>query len=149
MVCIMLNTVVLALNWFDEPEIVPSITEVLNYIFMTIFTLEAIMKIIAMRKAYFADSWNLFDFFIVVITLIFLLLKLTPSGIEFGSGPTILRALRIGRILRLLKRLKRLQIIFMTLVDSAPSLGSLGLLLIILFFMFAIIGRSMFSFAQM
>lgn len=35
----------------------------------------------------------------------------------------------------------------MTLVDSAPSLGSLLVLIILLFFMFAIIGRSLFSFA--
>ena len=115
---------------------------------MIIFTVEAVIKIIALRKAYFSDSWNIFDFIIVVLTLLILILEVLGITVGFGSGATILRALRIGRILRLLKRLKRLQIIFMTLVDSGPSLGSLGLLLIILFFMFAIIGRSVFGFAN-
>ena len=100
-----------------------------------------------MRKAYFTDGWNLFDFIIVVLTLVFLALEVSPANIEFKGGPTVLRALRIGRILKLLKRLQSLQIIFMTLTYSAPSLGSLGLLLIMLFFMFAIIGRAFFSFA--
>ena len=71
MICIILNTCVLAINWFDEPK---SATEIINYVFMAIFTLEAILKIIAMKTAYFKDSWNLFDFTIVVLTLSILIL---------------------------------------------------------------------------
>jgi len=148
MLCIILNTVVLALVWFDMPDVMTSINEVFNFIFMAIFTFEAVVKIIALRKNYFKDSWNVFDFIIVAMTLLILALRLAQIEVQFGSSATILRALRIGRILRLLKRLRSLQIIFMTLVDSAESLGSLGVLLIILFFMFAIIGRSVFGFAH-
>ena len=50
MACIMLNTVVMALIWFDEPKELPQVIEVLNYVFMTIFTVEAIIKIIALKK---------------------------------------------------------------------------------------------------
>jgi len=123
----------------------PSVIEVLNYLFMSIFTFEAVIKLIALKKLYFRDSWNIFDFTIVAFTLIMLVLKLASVQVPFGNGPTILRALRIGRILRLIKKAKQLKIIFYTLLDSAPSLCSLGVLLIILFFMFAIIGRSMFG----
>lgn len=42
---------------------------------MTIFTLEAIIKIVALRLAYFSDSWNKFDFTIVVLTLLILLMR--------------------------------------------------------------------------
>ena len=97
---------------------------------------------------YFRDSWNIFDFTIVVFTLALLLLKIASVNVQFGSGATILRALRIGRIVRLIKQAQKLQIIFHTLVDSSQSLASLGLLLIILFFMFAIIGRSLFGKAK-
>ena len=147
MLSILLNTIVLALTWFDEPDAMVTTTEILNYIFLGIFTIEAILKIIAMRKAYFTDGWNLFDFTIVVLTLVFLFFGFSPANIGFRGGPSVLRALRIGRILKLLKRLQSLQIIFMTLAYSATSLGSLGLLLIMFFFMFAIIGRAFFSFA--
>ena len=53
-----------------------NLTEVLNYVFMTVFTLEAIFKLIALKLTYFHDNWNVFDFFIVVVTLGILLLKL-------------------------------------------------------------------------
>ena len=78
--------------------------EVFNYVFMGIFTIEAIIKIIALKKLYFKDSWNIFDFTIVAFTLLILLLKLASIPVSFGSGPTVLRALRIGRILRLIKK---------------------------------------------
>lgn len=148
MMCILLNTLIMALTWFDPPKELPETIEIFNYVFMTIFTLEAIIKLIALKGLYFRDSWNIFDFTIVTITLIMLFLKIINVEVPFGNGPTVLRALRIGRILRLIKRAKKLKIIFHTLLDSAASLGSLGLLLVIIFFMFAIIGRSVFGLTE-
>ena len=55
--------------------------EILNYVFMGIFTLEAIIKIIALRKQYFKDSWNIFDFIIVAFTLLILILKVASIPI--------------------------------------------------------------------
>ena len=100
----MLNTIVMALTWFDEPAALSDAIEIVNYVFMSIFTIEAIIKIIALRSHYFRSRWNIFDFTIVVMTLLILSLKVMNVPIQFGSGPTILRALRIGRILRLIKK---------------------------------------------
>ena len=128
---------------------IPEIIEVFNYIFMVIFTAEAIVKLIALKtKLYFDDSWNVFDFTIVCFSLLMLFFKAVNVKVPFGNGPIVLRALRIGRIFRLIKKARQLNIIFYTLMDSAASLGSLGLLLMIIFFMFAIIGRSFFGLAQ-
>lgn len=102
--CILLNTLVMALVWFDEPHELSQANEFLNYIFSAIFTLEAIIKLVAQKKMYFKDSWNIFDFTIVIFTLAILLLKALSINVQFGSGATILRALRIGRILRLIKQ---------------------------------------------
>ena len=147
MVFILLNTLVMAMTWFDQPEWVGTMTQTFNLVFMCVFTMEAVIKIIALRCHYFKDGWNIFDFIIVAFTLIMLILKAMNVEIPFGNGPTVLRALRIGRILRLIKRAQNLKIIFFTLLNSASTLGSLGLLLIILFFMFAIVGRSLFGMA--
>ena len=106
MFCILANTLVMAMVWFDEPDGKEFVLEILNYVFSAIFTIEAIIKLIALKKVYFNDSWNIFDFTIVVLTLVILILKFTKVPIEFGAGPTVLRALRIGRILRLIKRAK-------------------------------------------
>ena len=43
---------------------------------MAIFTVEAVIKIVALKKVYFDDPWNKFDFIIVVFTLLILSLGL-------------------------------------------------------------------------
>ena len=62
MFCILLNTIIMVMHWFDEPTQLLAVIEVFNYVFMVVFTMEAIIKLIAMKKSYFQDSWNTFDF---------------------------------------------------------------------------------------
>ena len=143
--CIIGNTIVLAIKWYIMPLWVISIIEVVNYVFMVIFTLEAILKIIAMGKNYFKESWNIFDFTVVVMTALILGITWLGVGGNLGVTSTILRSLRIGRIFRLVKKAEKLQIIFQALLDAIPSMGSLGLLLFLLIFMYAIIGISQFA----
>lgn len=74
---ILANTFVLALKWYAMPEEVVTMNEYLNYTFSIIFTGEAIIKLIAMEKNYFKDSWNIFDFIVVVGTwMVILVLQL-------------------------------------------------------------------------
>ena len=94
----------MAMVWFDQDLTLPIVTEILNYVFMVIFSLEALIKIIALKKAYFRDTWNIFDFTIVFLTLAILIFKVANFNIQFAGVPTILRVLRIGRILRLIKQ---------------------------------------------
>ena len=80
-ICIILNTIVMALIWFDQPSDMVTVLEIINYTFSGIFTLEAIIKIVALRSDYFRDSWNIFDFIIVVFTLLIQALKLFSVNI--------------------------------------------------------------------
>ena len=41
-----------------------------NFVFTGIFVLEAIVKIIALRTHYFKKAWNVFDFVIVISSLV-------------------------------------------------------------------------------
>lgn len=143
--CIIGNTIVLAIKWYIMPDWVVKVIEIINYVFMVIFTLEAVLKITAMRGNYFKDSWNIFDFTVVVLTAVILGITWLGVGGNLGVTSTILRSLRIGRIFRLVKRAQKLQIIFQALIDAVPSMGSLGLLLFLLIFMYAIIGISQFA----
>lgn len=70
---------VLALKWYNEPEELPGILEIINYAFAGIFTLEAIIKLFAYRCAYFKDGWNIFDFIIVIGTFIGIILTQTTN----------------------------------------------------------------------
>ena len=83
MLCILLNTIVLALSWYQEPHSVLSFTKNANLVFVAIFTAEAIIKIVAYKCAYFKDPWNIFDFVVVVVTPIVIIISLFPAlGID-------------------------------------------------------------------
>ena len=51
LITILLNTVVLALKWYEMPLWVSNLCEQLNYVFTGIYTIEAIIKILAMGYA--------------------------------------------------------------------------------------------------
>ena len=144
LVCIMVNTVVLALKWYGEPEALPSILEVINYVFAAIFTVEAGIKLIALRNVYFYDGWNVFDFAIVIGTYIGITISAT-TNVSVGPQTTIIRSFRILRILRLIKKARSLQMIFNAFVITIPSLANVGGLLFLLLYLYAILG--VFSFA--
>jgi len=65
---------------------------------------EAIVKIVGLRHHYFTVPWNLFDFLLVVASILGILME--DIMIDFPVSPTLLRVVRvfrIGRILRLIK----------------------------------------------
>jgi hypothetical membrane protein len=70
-IVVFLNTVVLAITWYDEPRQVTLTVMILNYIFSFVFLAETIMKIVGLGfKEYFKDKWNRFDFIIVLMSII-------------------------------------------------------------------------------
>ena len=56
------------LNIF-QPESYGDALDIINIVFTTIFTLEAIVKIIGLRWHYFRRAWNVFDFIIVLLSI--------------------------------------------------------------------------------
>jgi len=68
-VCIILNTLVLALDSHPiEPQMETAI-EYTNLVFYFIFCIEMVMKLIGMGwKAYMRDRSNIFDFTIVILS---------------------------------------------------------------------------------
>ena len=141
MLCILLNTVVLALTYYDQPRIVQTVLQNINYAFMAIFTIEAILKIIAMKSAYFKEGWNVFDFIVVICTFVALIVANIPGlKIDLSQQATMMRILRILRLLRMFKRAEKLKIISETIMTALPALASLGALLFLFIFLFTVIG---------
>jgi hypothetical protein len=145
MVCIMMNTILMAADHFGQGENFQIFLEFANYLFALIFTIEAILKLAAYkRKAYFAESWNRFDFLIVCGTNIGLVIK-WATGMNIGSIATVIRTFRIGRIFRLINGAKGLRQLFNTLILTLPSLSNIGGLLILLMFIYAVLGVQLFA----
>jgi hypothetical protein len=143
--CIIVNTIFLALNWYQRPVAVEQALEYANYVFNTIFTIEFIIRISGLGcKRYFIDGWNKFDFAILIGSYIGYFIEAFTS-LSVGVQTTILRAFRISRMLRLVKRAKSLNIIFETFLITIPALANIGGLLLLLLYLYSIIGVSLFA----
>lgn len=100
LVCIFLNSVTLAINWYDQTKYVDDILDYINYGFAIFFAFEAILKLIAFGvRTYFRDSGNIFDLVIVITSIISSIISLTLE-LDFGASTTFIRALRISRVLK-------------------------------------------------
>jgi len=88
--------------------------DVINYIFLGIFVLEALAKTIAYcfvleKEAYLRDAFNCFDFFVVIVAVI---IALADFGVSWVKSLRVIRYLRLLRlrylrVFRLLFRILR------------------------------------------
>eukprot|EP00924_Labyrinthula_sp_SR-Ha-C_P002687 augustus_masked-scaffold_13-processed-gene-4.8-mRNA-1 protein AED:0.09 eAED:0.10 QI:0/-1/0/1/-1/1/1/0/1606 len=135
-VLIVLNTLLLC--------IVPRSTQaadmlaLANSCILALFTLEALLKILASPRRYFASSWNLYDFFIVLCGYIGLIT-------DIGTMASLLRLLRLFRVLRLVKTSKKLTAVLTTFVISIPSILNVGSIFILVIVIFSIIFMNLFG----
>ena len=145
LICILCNTIVLACHYFMIPETTSLIFESINSFFISVFILEAVMKLIAQKLDYFKDTWNRFDFLVLFLTLALLVPISMGYGSSFQGLISVLRILRVSRIIKIVVRAEKMMIIYKTLADTAPVLGSFGLLLLMLLFMFTVIAVQLFA----
>lgn len=144
----------------DHDGAYPSIVSFLrftNYIFTTIFLLEAMVKLYVYRLPYFKDSWNKFDFFVVASSLIDIGLEIVipkPDGGQEDSSSQllsvlpqlarVLRVLRVSRVLRLAGKNEKLLALVKTIIMSVGSLLNVFILLMLIFFIMAVLANTMF-----
>ena len=140
------NVVVMATEHFNQDISYSVSQEAFNIVFTTIFTLEALLKIIGLRIHYFRSAWNVFDFTIVVISI--LAIALADIFTSVGVSPSIirvLRVLRVGRVFRIIRTSKGIRKLMYSLFMSLPALFNIGCLLFLVIFIFAIIGMNIFG----
>jgi len=142
--CIMLNTLLLSMKWIDQHPLWENVITAFNLAFAIIFTLEAIIKIAGMKKHYFRDNWNKFDFFIVIATIVGLLME-RVANFNIGGQAALVRAFRVLRVFRLIQRAKVLKIIIDTFIATLPSIANVGGLLILILFIFSVLGMQLYG----
>jgi hypothetical protein len=70
----------MAINWYGCPPDLLNALEYTNYFFTAAFTFEAIVKLIAFSiRGYFSVGWNIFDFLIVLISYVTLIIGLITT----------------------------------------------------------------------
>ena len=126
-----------------------SIFSTINYIIMVIFIVEAILKLSCMGCKYFNDTWNIFDFSLIIISLVSTAFNMMNIQSGIGNKASLLRIFRLGRLLRLVNRAKNLRTIFDTFILTLPSLGHIGLLLGLVIFIYMILGIEVYAYVKL
>ena len=60
----------MAVDHYKKPITVEQGLSMINVMFTTIFALEAFIKLIGLRLHYFRYVWNIFDFVIVILSVL-------------------------------------------------------------------------------
>lgn len=107
----------------------------LDWLILTIFTIEIALKIFASRLEFFKNNWNNFDFIIVLGSLIF---YTTP----FVS---VLRIFRVLRVLRAITAFPKLRRVVSALLMAIPTIMSVIVIMMIVFYVYAIIGTAFYA----
>ncbi|KAF1540880.1 Voltage-dependent L-type calcium channel subunit alpha-1S, partial [Eudyptula minor] len=163
---ILLNTICLGMQHYNQSAEMNHISDILNVAFTILFTLEMILKLMAFKaKGYFGDPWNVFDFLIVIGSIIDVILSeidtvlASSGGLYCLSGGcdsidaddnsrvsiTFFRLFRVMRLVKLLSRGEGVRTLLWTFIKSFQALPYVALLIVMLFFIYAVIGMQMFG----
>ena len=106
----------------------------LDQLCLAVFVAELLAKLTAYRTRFFRDGWNIFDFFIVGISLV-----------PVAQGFSALRALRILRVLRVVSVAPRLRRVVEGFVTALPGMASVFLLMALIFYIAAVMATKLFG----
>ena len=107
--------------------------------FTIFFTVEAVLKISALGKKYFAGGWNIFDLVIVTVSLLDL-------GLENVDGLSVMRGVRLVRVVRVLKLAqswRTMRVLLTIIISTLGGQAYLTIILLILIYIFALLGMQM------
>jgi len=99
-----------------------------------VFCVEIGVKLYAFRRSFFRNGWNVFDFFVIAISIIGMV-----------SSITIFRALRVLRTLRLVKRVPSMRVVIESFMRAIPGIGSVLTVMLLMVFVFALIGQNLYG----
>ncbi|XP_072521967.1 calcium channel, voltage-dependent, L type, alpha 1S subunit, a isoform X2 [Salminus brasiliensis] len=168
---IMLNTMCLGMQHCNQSEHVTHLSDMLNVIFTVLFTVEMFLKLGAFKaKGYFGDPWNVFDFVIVVGSIVDVILSEIDAALSAQGGLycltgcaevnpmqaiadsenmsvsiTLFRLFRVMRLVKLLNRFEGIRNLLWTFIKSFQALPYVALLIVMLFFIYAVIGMQVFG----
>lgn len=149
--CIIGNIIVMAMNFDGMSDSYAEVIDGINLAFTVVFIVEMLLKLIALDFQYFTSSWNNFDFSIVMLSIVDIVLSNIGSSISFLKvGPQFARVLRVLRVSRLFKLMRAKQLqginkIFKTLIFSLPSLLNVLVLMLLIYFIFAVLAVFLFK----
>ena len=135
---IIFSALMIGANSYQVPGTTLKVLSLLDSAITIIFLIEIIIRFIGEpnKKRFFHNAWNVFDTFIVLVSLI---------PIEDSELAVLGRLVRIFRVLRMVSIIPELRILINSLVKALPQLGYVMLLMFIIFYIYAAVGTTFFA----
>ncbi|XP_057712848.1 sodium channel protein type 4 subunit alpha B-like isoform X2 [Corythoichthys intestinalis] len=149
MMLIIVNMLTMMVETDEQSDRMESILNKINLVFIVIFTAECLIKIFALRCYFFTVAWNIFDFVVIILSIVGIVLADIIE--KYFVSPTLFRVIRlarIGRVLRLIRAAKGIRTLLFALMMSMPALFNIGLLLFLVMFIYAIFGMANFAYVK-
>ncbi|CAF3915628.1 unnamed protein product [Rotaria sp. Silwood2] len=143
-VLVLMNTVVLATEYYGQPDWLTQTQEIANRLFVYLFSFEMLLKMYSLGiTGYFVSNFNRFDCFVVIASII----EFVLIYIEFmpALGISVLRCVRLLRVFKVTRYWTALRNLVASLLNSMKSIASLLLLLFLFIVIFALLGMQMFG----
>ena len=144
-VSIISSFLILTLQYAYAPKGYKTFLDTLNYIFTTLFNVEIFLKIYVQKNAFFYLNWNIFDFVILCLCDIMVIIKI---AVEIGGISKIFLVVRCFRTLKLIRKIPYLSKI-KSIIDSlsylASSLFSVAIIMFLIIMIYANVGMSFFG----
>lgn len=141
-IMIAINSLLLAATDYSDRDNLTkrnSVIEASGLIFTITFTLEAVIKILAMgfvvhKNSYLRDPWNWLDFLVVCIGIIEFIPDIPAANLK------ALRTFRVLRPIRSINAFPSMRRLIGSLLASLPSLANAVVFMFFIFLLFGILG---------
>ena len=135
---ILVSALLIGARTYEQVSQFDRIMGVLDWAVTVFFLIEILIRMAAEPRLrdFFRNSWNVFDFCIVVASLI---------PIDDSEMVLLARLLRIFRVLRLVSLIPELRILMASLFKAIPRMGYVVLLMFIIFYIYGAIGSFLFA----
>jgi len=135
---IILSSLMIGVRTYPLPDTAMTFLWLMDYAVTLFFLTEIIIRMAAEDRLrdFFKKGWNVFDFTIVVVSLIPL------NDAEYAL---IARMLRLFRVMRLISFIPELRVLVTALINALPRMGYVALLMFIIFYIYAVVGTLLFA----
>lgn len=137
-VVIVVSALVIGASTYDFPPGALQFFTVMDWVVTLFFLAEIIVRMLAdgSLRRFFSQAWNVFDFVIVVASLV---------PVEESQMALLGRLLRIFRVLRLVSIIPELRVLLNAFLRAIPRMGYVSLLMFIIFYIYAAMGSIFFA----
>ena len=135
---IILSALNIGLSTFDiNPNLFKTLN-ILDYVITFFFLIEILIRMYSYEKVslFFKKKWNIFDFTIVLLSLI---------PLELFEAVIVARLLRVFRLLRIISFIPQFRVLIESLAQAIPRVSYVLLFIFIETYIFAAIGSILFG----